>query len=303
MSTARMVARPTGRIWRPSRRMVPWLLVLPVLLLNGLVIIGPAAASVYYSMTDWSGVGSANFIGLDNFEHLFQDGDFFRALTNNLVWMGIFLTLPFGLALLAGSLLRSVRRVGLVLRLLFFIPYILPAVVVAQIWRFLYSPTSGLGAQLAANGIPGFDVALLGNPKTVLLAVAFVDNWHWWGFLMVVLLTAMQSVPHDQYEAARIDGANRWQEFRYVTLPAIRSTVIFMMLMSSIWSFLVFDYSWILTQGGPAGASEVLGTLVVKSAFYRFEAGYAAALGLTMSALAAIPIAIYFFLRRRGWEN
>jgi raffinose/stachyose/melibiose transport system permease protein len=132
--------------------------------------------------------------------------------------------------------------------------------------------------------------------------VAFVDNWHWWGFLMVLFLAAMQNIPHELYEAARIDGASRWQEFWHITLPGIRPTLTFMILMSAIWSFLVFDYIWILTQGGPAGASEVLGTLVVKNAFYRFEAGYAAAIGLTMSALAGVMISIFLVLRRRGWE-
>ena len=133
-------------------------------------------------------------------------------------------------------------------------------------------------------------------------AVAFVDNWHWWGFLMVLFLAAMQNIPADLYEAARIDGANPWQEFWNVTIPGIRPTLVFMLLMTAIWSFLVFDYIWILTQGGPAGASEVLGTLVIKNAFFRFEAGYGAAIGLTMSFLAGIMILIFVLLRRRGWE-
>jgi raffinose/stachyose/melibiose transport system permease protein len=112
----------------------------------------------------------------------------------------------------------------------------------------------------------------------------------------------MQNIPPDLYEAARIDGATRWQEFRYITIPGIRPTLAFMLLMTAIWSFLVFDYVWILTQGGPAGGSEVMGTLVFKNAFNRFEAGYASALGLTMSFFAGIVISIFAVLRRRGWE-
>jgi raffinose/stachyose/melibiose transport system permease protein len=104
------------------------------------------------------------------------------------------------------------------------------------------------------------------------------------------------------YEAARIDGANRWDEFVHVTLPGIRPTVIFMLLMTSIWSFLVFDYIWILTQGGPAGSSEVLGTLVIKTAFNKFDAGYAAAIGMTMSFFAGVFLFIFLGLRRLGWE-
>jgi raffinose/stachyose/melibiose transport system permease protein len=120
--------------------------------------------------------------------------------------------------------------------------------------------------------------------------------------LMVLFLAAMQNIPPDLYEAARIDGANRWDEFRHITIPGIRPTLVFMILMTAIWSFLVFDYIWILTQGGPAGSSEVLGTLLFKNAFNRFDAGYASAMGLTMSFFAGIIICIFIVLRRRGWE-
>lgn len=296
------LGRTTGL--RRSRARLAWLLLAPILIVQAVVVVGPAVSALYYSMTDWSGIGDATFVGLENFRRLlFDDESVLRALTNNLIWMAVFLTVPFLLSLGAASLISPLGRSGLVVRLLYFVPYVLPAVVVAQIWRYLLSPIHGIGAQLgAATGIQAFDTALLGDPKTVLFTVAFVDNWHWWGFLTVVFLSAMQGIPREIYEAARLEGAGGWQEFRHVTLPEIRTTIVFMMLMSAIWSFLVFEYVWILTQGGPAGASEVLGTIVVKNAFYRFEAGYAAAIGLAMSVLATLVIAIYLFLRRRGFE-
>jgi raffinose/stachyose/melibiose transport system permease protein len=268
-----------------------------------LIAVGPSLAAVYYSLTKWSGIGAAEFIGLENFRHmLFEDADFKRAFLHNLVWLGLFLTIPILLALAAASLLAPIKRGGMLFRAILFIPYIVPSVVTASIWRNLLHPTLGVGAQLAKAGIPGLDVAFLGQSSTALYAVAFVDNWHWWGFLMVLFLAAMQNIPPDLYEAARIDGATRWQEFRHITIPGIRPTLTFMILMTAIWSFLVFDYVWILTQGGPAGSSEVMGTLVYKNAFNRFEAGYASALGLTMSCFAGIMIAIFAVLRRRGWE-
>ena len=160
----------------------------------------------------------------------------------------------------------------------------------------------GIGSQLAKVGVQGMDVAFLGKPETALLSIAFVDNWHFWGFLMVLFLAAMQSIPPDLYDAAKIDGANRWQEFLHVTIPGIRPTLVFMLMMVGIWSFLAFEYIWILTQGGPAGTSEVLAVLVYKQAFNRFEAGYAAAIGLTMSFFAGLIIGLFVWLRRRGWE-
>jgi len=293
--------RGSKRILR--RNVVPWLFILPILLLHLFVVAGPALSAIYYSLTDWSGIGPAEFIGLDNFRRLlFEDTTFRKAFGNNLLWLAIFLTIPFMLALLAANLLAPLRRGSMVFRTVLFIPYILPSVITASIWRNLLSPTLGIGGQLAEIGIPGLDHAWLGDSTTALFAIAFVDNWHWWGFLMVLLLAAMQNIPPDLYEAARIDGATRWQEFRHVTLPGIRPTMIFLLLMTAIWSFLVFDYVWILTQGGPAGASEVLGTWLYKNAFNRFEAGYAAAIGLTISLFAGIIIGAFVLLRRRGWE-
>jgi raffinose/stachyose/melibiose transport system permease protein len=179
---------------------------------------------------------------------------------------------------------------------------VLPSVVTAALWRGLLSPDRGIPAVLNDLGIPGFEKAFLGTARTALPAIGFVDNWHWWGFLMVLFLASMQNIPPDLYESARLDGASRWQEFRDVTLPGIRPTLVFMILMTTIWSFLTFDYIWILTQGGPAGASEVLAVLVYKEAFNNFNAGYASAIGLTMSFFVGCVIVIFQILRRRGWE-
>ncbi len=286
-----------------SNVIIPWLFILPILVIHIFVVALPALSGVYYSLSEWSGIGEAKFIGLENFRRLFfEDEAFRRALGNNVVWLLFFLTVPFALALLASSLLSRIRSGGMIYRSLLFIPYLLPSVVTAMIWRNLMNPRMGLGAQLANIGIPGLDVALLGRTDTALLSIAFIDNWHYWGFLMVLFLTAMQAIPMELYDAAKIDGANRWQEFRFVTLPGIRPVVLFMLMMTAIWSFLVFEYIWILTQGGPAGSSEVLGTLVYKNAFNRFEAGYGAAQGVTISMFAGMIILSFVYLRRRGWE-
>lgn len=258
---------------------------------------------MYYSFTDWSGMGGASFIGLENYRRLFlEDTSFRQAMVNNIVWLTFFMTVPFFLSLMAAFLLSQIKRGSYLYRILIFIPYILPSVVIASIWRNLLSPRQGIPALLTDIGIPGFDVAFLGNPDTVLLTIAFIDNWHYWGFLTILFLTAMQSVPIVLYEVARLDGASRWQQFWNVTLPGIRPTVVFMLMMTAIWSFLVFEYVWILTEGGPAGSSEVMGTLVYKNAFRRFDAGYAAAQGITMSAFAGVIVLIFIVLRRRGWE-
>lgn len=284
------------------RKVVPWLFVLPILAINVAVVLGPAISAVYFAMTDWSGIGAAEWVGLDNFRRLAGDGAFRHAFANNVVWLAMFLTVPIAMALGAASLLAPIKRGSLFFRMALFIPYVLPSVIAASLWRGLLSPDRGIPARLSDAGLPGFDKAFLGDPNTVLATIGFVDNWRWWGFLMVLFLAAMQNIPRELYESVRLDGASRWQEFRDVTLPGIRPTLVFMLLMTAIWSFLTFDYIWILTQGGPAGASEVLAVLVFKEAFRNLNAGYASAIGLTMSFFVGIIIAIFIVLRRRGWD-
>jgi raffinose/stachyose/melibiose transport system permease protein len=293
--------RTTKMKWR--RKVIPWLFVLPILLVHGFVVIGPSISAFYYSLTSWNGIGKVTYIGLENFRRLlFVDPNYKTAFLNNVIWLAFFLIVPMALALLAATMLAPIKKDGMFFRIILFIPYVLPSVIVCAVWRNLLSPTQGLGAQLAKIGIRGLDIAFLGNPNTSLLSAAFVNNWAWWGFLMVLFLNSMQSIPVDLYDAARVDGANRWQEFMHVTLPGIRPTVVFMLLMTSIWSFLVFDWVYILTKGGPAGSSNVLGILVFNEAFRNYDAGYAAAIGLTMSFFAGIFSVIYSALRRRGWE-
>ena len=288
------------RTWR--RVLTPWLFVAPILILNVVVILGPSVASIYYSLTEWSGVGEPAWVGFANFGRILGDEVYRIALVNNLKWTLTFLTVPVVMGLLGAVLLAPIKRGQMFFRIAYFIPYVIASVVNAQVWRCLLHPLKGVGPWLAKHGIPFLNFALLGRESTALYTVAFVDNWHWWGFLVVVYLAAMQSVPINLYEAARLEGASRWQEFRHVTLPGIRPTLVFTLLMTIIWSFLVFDYVYVLTEGGPAHASEVLATEVFNAAFGRFEVGYAAAVGLTMSLFCAVFIALFVVLRRRGWE-
>lgn len=279
-----------------------WLFILPILLLHVFTVALPALTGVYYSFTDWTGIGDAEWVGFANYVELFQDSDFRTAISNNLKWLVFFWTVPFVLAIGASFLLSQVKRGGTLYRLVYFLPYVLPSVVVASIWKYMLNPEGGLLGLAQSFGIQGLDKALLGQESTALWTIAFIDNWHYWGFLATLLLVAMQSVPTELYEAARLDGANAWHQLMSVTIPSIRPTLVFMFMMTGIWSFLVFDYVWVLTQGGPAGSSEVMGTLVYKTAFTEFDAGYAASQGVSMAIFAGLIISFFLLMRRRGWE-
>lgn len=289
-----------GNLWRIIGR---WSFMYPILALNLIVIVIPSIVGLAIAFTDWSGYGPLHFTGLDNFHKLLNDRIFFKALSNNIVWTAVFLTVPIFMGLLGAYLLAGIKRGQMILRVLYFIPFVMASVVNAQVWRFLLHHRVGIGPWLADAGITDIlDVALFGKAETALFTVAFVDIWHFWGFLVVIYLSAMSAVDTELYEVARLDGASRFQQFRYVTLPSIRPTIVFTLLMILIWSATVFDYVYILTSGKPAHASEVMGTYLYEVAFFRFNAGYAGAIGVVMTLWVALAVGGFVFLRRRGWE-
>ena len=295
--------RAPGGGLRRRRRMVAWLFMLPLVVVNVLVILGPSVATIYYSFTDWSGLGPAEFVGLQNYRDILTDGDFYVAMWHNVVWTILFLTVPISMGLLGAFLLSQITRFHMFFRVAYFVPYVVASVVNAALWQNILDPDRGIGSALASVGIPFLDgVSFFGSQILALPSVAGVNIWAWWGFLVLLFLTALQSVDAQLYEAAKIDGAGRWQQFLNVTLPGIRPTFVFVVLLTIINSLLVFDYVYIITRGGPAGASEVIGTLMYKEAFERFEAGYASAMGLGLSFVSGLIVLVFIVLRRRGWE-
>lgn len=269
--------------------------MIPLILVNVVVILIPGISAVYYSLTDWSGIGEATFIGFENYVEMFSDQAFGNALWHNIIWTIFFLVVPMTMGLFGAYALSRLRRFALLFRVAFFIPYIIATVVIASIWRVLLSPDVGLGKILGIN--------FLGESEWALGAVAFINNWAWWGFLVVVFLASMQGINPSLYEAASLDGASPARQFISITLPAIRPTFMFLGLMTIIWSFLSFDYVYILTQGGPAGSTEVLSTLLYREAFTNLNAGYASAIGVIMAAITGVVVAGYLWIRKtRDWE-
>jgi raffinose/stachyose/melibiose transport system permease protein len=286
------------RAWRPAL-----LFLAPFFLCNLVIIVIPSLATIGLSLTEWSGLGDPEWIGLDNYAEMLESREFWDAAAHNAVWTVIFVGGSVALGLWGAVLLAGLRRGQVATRLLFFLPYTIASVVGAAVWQNLYDPERGLGHALARIGLPWFDgIAFLGDTALALPAVALVNVWAYWGFLVVILLAAMHGVSPELYEAARLDGANRWQQFCHVTVPGIRPTLVFVLVISTMFSLLAFDYVWATTKGGPAGATELIGTLLYREAFQRFNVGYAAALGVSTAVICAAVGLVYVALRRRGWE-
>jgi raffinose/stachyose/melibiose transport system permease protein len=278
------------------------LYLVPTLIINFVIVLVPALLTVALAFCNWDGISTPTFSGLDNFRALFADGVFWSALTNNIIWTCIFLVVPIAMGLLAASMLLIVRRGSNFFQVVYFLPVVIATVITARIWQgMIYSPVTGLFGFLSRMGLPLANP--LAQPSTALFGVATVDLWHWWGFLCVIFFAALRQVPQEHIEAARIEGASYAQMMRYVLLPAIRPTIMLMMIMTVIWSFLAFDFVYILTQGGPAFSSEVLSTLAYRHAFYDLNVGQAAAAALVISLFGLVGTFFYVRLQTQEGEQ
>jgi raffinose/stachyose/melibiose transport system permease protein len=276
------------------RTAINYALVAPALLLSIVIVVIPGILTLLFAFTDWSGVGfDVNFIGGRNFHDILADPVFATALTNNIKWLVMFLTLPAVIGLLTAMLLLRRKRIRTFYQVIYLMPYVLAPVVNALIWQtIIYNPHGGVAGLLGIQPPTG-------STATSLYAAAAVDMWHYWGFLTVVYLGAIRQTPVDQVEAAIVDGAGGWGVFRNVYLPSIRPTLMLMGVMTVIFSFLAFDYVYLLTQGGPAHSSEVMGTYAYAFAFSSFEFGKAAAVGIVMSFFGLLASILYTWISRK----
>lgn len=275
------------------------LLTLPAVLLSGMVVFVPAVITFYAAFTDWNGVGAnMKWIGLENFRTIAGDRIFWQALTNNFKWTMIFITIPVVIGMLSAMLLLWMPKVRGFFQVIYLIPYVLAPVTNCIIWmNMIFSPTGGLFGYLRTLGYAVSSP--LGNMKTALGGVAMVDIWHYWGFLTIVYLAALRQTPVDQVESAQIEGGNGWQIFWRIYLPNISPTIRMMFVFIIIYSFLTFDYIYLLTVGGPAHATEMLSTYAYTMAFNTFRFGRAAAVALVMALFGAVAAFFYTYMSRK----
>lgn len=275
------------------------LLSLPAVLLSGLIILVPGIQTIYSAFTKWNGI-SANkeWIGLRNFEELATDWVFKQSIVNNFKWTLMFITVPVIIAMVAAVLMARFHIGSQSFQAIYLVPYLLAPTTNAIIWlNMIFSPNAGLVGFLQKLG---WEITSpLGNMETALAGVAAVDIWHYWGFLTVIFLAALRQTPQDQLEAAELDGANGFQTFFSIYLPNIAPTVRLMMVLIVIYSFMTYDYIYLMTSGGPAHATEVLSTYAYTTAFSAFKFGKAAAVSLVMGAFGCFAAFFYVWFSRK----
>lgn len=297
----RHVASPPG--WEAERRRAFLFGLAPSLLILGAITLVPAATLLVISLTPLNlldPVGTFRFDDpLVNYRQLLDDPRFLGSLWVQLRLSLSSVTLQLVLGLAIALLLNANSRVLAAIRSVFLIPMVLPPIVVALIWKILYTPdVSPLHRALEQIGLPLR--SLIANPDTALWAISIAETWQWFPFTMLMVLAALQMIPDEPLEAARIDGANRWQLFRYIVLPYIRPVLVVCALFRLIDSFKAFPLIYVLTNGGPGTVTEVTNFYGFIQAFNFSYWGYASAIAVVM--LAAVFVISWSISRFKGSE-
>jgi multiple sugar transport system permease protein/raffinose/stachyose/melibiose transport system permease protein len=295
MSHATALGRRRRAVARASEQRWGYLMVAPAVVLIVLFLVIPVLMSFGLSVTNARLVSpnAPDFVGLDNFVRAFtEDPSFLKALRNVTVFALVVVPLQGGLGLVLALLVNQKLRGVTAFRVLFFMPVVTSMVVVSMLWRFMYQ-RDGL-----INSVFGFNVDWLNNPATALPSIIVMSVWQGVGFHMVIWLSGLQTIANELYEAARIDGAGGWQQFRNVTIPGLRPTFVFIFITITIAAFSLFVQVDIMTQGGPLDATTSIVYQTVQSGYRRQQVGYGAALSLIFFVLVLLVTIIQRRLTR-----
>lgn len=274
------------------RLIIPF--IIPGLLMYGTFVLWPYAQAMYVALTDWSGMTpEKDFIGFKNFARLFRDGNFWNALQHNAQFLVLLPLTILPIALLFAALTTQklqVVRGSNFYRFLFFAPEVLSVVVIGVLWSFVYHPTIGLLNALLTNlRLEGLTRTWLGSPDTVLWAIGAVVVWSGVGFFMIMFMAGIQSIPGEFYEAATLDGAGRWRQFRDITFPLLRSQLQVAIVFLGIGALDMFALVQVMAEGGgPSRGADVVARYMYDVAFTQSRFGYATAMGIVLLVLTVI---------------
>lgn len=290
---------------RQQRARFAYMLILPSLILLTLLKGVPMVQAVIISMQNQVMIrpNPTAFVGFKHYiRALFEEPDLWLSLMRTVIWTLGSVTGAYVVGLALAVLLNMEIKGRAFFRALFLIPWVIPDVATALLWKWLYGDEYGvINFALRRIGLIEQPVLWLADPKMAMPSVILVQIWKLTPIMFIVLLAALQSVPKELYEAANIDGATAWQRFRSVTLPLIRPTSVVITLLASIWTFQSFDIIYLLTGGGPADATKILPTFIYLKAFWASDMGYAAAVGVLMLlCLVTLSVAYLFAYRSQA---
>ncbi|WP_329479291.1 sugar ABC transporter permease [Kribbella sp. NBC_01484] len=269
-----------------KRRWIGLLYLSPALLLYGAIVLVPLLQTVNYSFYKWDGVSEPSWVGLQNYLEFGRDPRMYAAFGHVLVLILMFGLIPLGLGLISAALLSraKIRGEG-IYRWFLFLPQVLTSVVVAIIWKRIYAPDGPLNGALRWVGLDHLTRNWLGDFTWALPSLGMIGVWGGFGFTMVLFLAGILAIPDELYEAARLDGSTRWQEFRLITLPSLRGQMAIALTLTITGALRTFDMVYITTQGGPGTATTTPALLLYQLAFVNPDVGKASATGVVLAVL------------------
>lgn len=299
-------ARKQGLLsYKVKKRLTPYLYVAPATIMFTLLMLVPMLMVLRYSMMDGAIMKkNATFVGLQNFMTIFDNPVFWQSLWQTLYFTVMSVAFHFLIGLVFALMLNSHRinpMLRSVLRVLYILPWLFTAVIIAIIWRLLLDPNGVVNSILMYLHIVDFKVEWFSSTETAIHALTFANIWAGYPLYMVSLLAGLQGIPRDYYEAAGLDGANEFQKFRYITIPQLMPIIISIALLDFIWTMQVFPLIWMTTGGGPIYATEVLSTFTYKLAFSRYEFSLASASAIIILLLSMSMT--YFYIKHQKARN
>ncbi len=275
-----------------------YLMVAPMMIGFAIFFLIALVASFYLSLTDWKVIAAPNWVGLDNYVKLSQDKVFMEAVRNTAM-----LTVPNVILRLLFSMLLAIAlntkiRFRAFYRMLFFMPVLTMPVAIATIWKWLFDPGFGpINAQLGRVGLP--QPEWLNQPESAAIAVVIVLLWSGVGYDMIIFLAGLQNIPREYYEAAQIDGASTFRQFRDITLPLLTPTTFFLSVVAIIGSLQVFDLVYVMTRVGNINRFPTIVYYIYEEGFANFRMGYAVSIAWVLLVLILIFTLLQFWLQRR----
>ena len=281
-----------------NQTIASWIFILPALLGTLIFIIIPVFCSFGLSFTKWDLLNQIQFVGFDNYKLLFSDDLFYKILLNTVVFALSTSILGVIIPLILASILNTKIRGSEFFKTAYFLPFITPMVVIAIVWTWIFDPNIGF-----LNQIFNLNIKWLYDEKYAMPVLIMVSVWKLIGYNMVIFLSALSGVSQSLFEAAKIDGANSFQVFKNITIPVLSPTIFFVIVITAISSFQVFDLIYLMTQGGPFDSTNVLVYSIYKNAFEYFNVGYSCAIAYVLFAIILVLTLIQWSLRKKMIYN
>ncbi len=279
-------------------KLTPYSLVLPCTVVLIVMMIYPIVQILQFSFSKVTlPAFKTTFVGLANYLRITRKAEFGAVALHTLIWTVVSLVLRFALGMGAALLVDSVPRGMRAVRVLSMLPWIMPSIVAANIWRWIYSTDYGFLNYALRFLFPGATVNWLGDARLALGSVVFAFSWLGFPFVMLMLLAGLQGIPVEHKEAARVEGANAFQVFRHITIPFLRPVILTIFALQLIDGINSFDLLFQLTAGGPGGVSEIFSLTIYRYAFSNFDFSGAAALGVILILTIAVPFFVYLTVR------